>query len=105
MQRYIRGIDRHDKELARSAFWPDARINMGSEPNGREDYINREEAALAAYGSHQHHITGQTVDLQGNTAHVETYVFFFALPRDSSGGAVSPDRAGPRQSGREDSGR
>ncbi|MEJ0039702.1 MAG: nuclear transport factor 2 family protein [Gammaproteobacteria bacterium] len=81
LQRYIRGIDRHDKDLARSAFWPDARINLGT-PLGRDEYVDHEEAALAAYASHQHHITGQTVDLQGNTAHVESYVFFFALPRD-----------------------
>ncbi|MEJ1963708.1 MAG: nuclear transport factor 2 family protein [Gammaproteobacteria bacterium] len=87
LQRYIRGIDRHDKDLARSAFWPEARINLGT-ALGRDEYIDHEEAALAAYASHQHHITGQTVDLQGNTAHVESYVFFFALPRDRHTDAV-----------------
>ncbi len=82
LQRYIRGIDRHDKDLVRSAFWPDARINLGA-PSSREEYVDREEAALAAYAHHQHHITGQTIDIQGSTAHVESYVWFIAVPRDT----------------------
>lgn len=94
LQRYIRGIDRHDKELARSAFWPDARINLGS-PMGREKYVDHEESALAGYAAHQHHITGQTVDIEGNTAHVESYVFFIAVPRNQS-----RDAAGPASPGR-----
>jgi hypothetical protein len=100
LQRYIRGIDRHDKELVRSAFWPEARINLGT-PNNREEYVDREEAALAAYAHHQHHVTGQTFDIQGNTAHVESYVWFIAVPRDTSkdtpGTAATPGR--PRLSG------
>ncbi len=82
LQRYIRGIDRHDKALARSAFWPDARINMGSTPQRLDEYVNHEEGVLATYLSHQHHITGQTVEIKGNTAHVESYVLFLALPHN-----------------------
>jgi len=95
LQRYIRGIDRHDKDLARSAFWPEARINLGT-PSGRDEYVDHEEAALAGYAAHQHHITGQTVEIDGNTAHVESYVFFIAVPRDRSKdteGPASPGRA------------
>ena len=94
LQRYIRGIDRHDKELVRSTFWPEARINLGT-PNGREEYVDREEAALAAYAQHQHHVTGQTIDIQGNTAHVESYVWFIAVPRDTG-----KDTPGPATPGR-----
>jgi hypothetical protein len=107
LQRYIRGIDRHDKELVRSVFWPEARIDLGT-PEGRDEYVDREEAALATYASHQHHVTGQTVDLQGNTAHVESYVFFFALPRDTSGdvkGPATPGHANPNEKTRLGSGR
>jgi hypothetical protein len=92
LQRYIRAIDRHDKELARSAFWPEARINLGT-PASRDEYVEHEEAALAAYASHQHHITGQTIDIHGNTAHVESYVFFIAVPRDAS--KDTPGRSTP----------
>jgi hypothetical protein len=95
LQQYIRGIDRHDKELVRDAFWPEARINLGS-PNNREEYVDREEAALAAYAHHQHHVTGQTIEIQGNTAHVESYVWFIAVPRDTGkdtpGPAATPGR-------------
>jgi hypothetical protein len=107
LQRYIRGIDRHDKDLARSAFWPEARINLGT-PAGRDEYVDHEEAALAKYASHQHHITGQTFDIQGNTAHVESYVFFFALPRDSSTderGRATPGHAKVSEKTRVGSGR
>lgn len=83
LQRYIRGIDRHDKDLARSAFWPDARINMGaSGPQALDEYVSHEEGLLATYLAHQHHITGQTVEIKGNTAHVESYVLFLALPHN-----------------------
>jgi hypothetical protein len=82
LQKYIRGIDRHDKDLARSAFWPEARINMGGEPQALDEYVNDEEGLLATYLAHQHHITGQTVEIQGNTAHVESYVLFLALPHN-----------------------
>lgn len=83
LQKYIRGIDRHDKDLARSAFWPDGRINMGgSGPQAVDEYVNHEERLLATYLSHQHHITGQTVEIRGNTAHVESYVLFLALPHN-----------------------
>jgi len=53
--------------------------------------VDREEAALAAYAHHQHHITGQTIDIQGTTAHVESYVWFIAVPRDTR-----KDTPGPR---------
>lgn len=93
LQRYIRGIDRHDKELVRSVFWPEAKIDLGT-PMGREEYVDREEASLATYAAHQHHITGQTFDIQGNRAHVESYVFFIAVPRDTSGDTVGPATPG-----------
>lgn len=96
LQRYIRGIDRHDKDLVRSTFWPEARINLGT-PRNLEEYVQQEEAALAAYAAHQHHVTGQTIDIEGNTAHVESYVFFLAVPRDTGkdtpGETTTPGRA------------
>jgi hypothetical protein len=93
--RYVRGADRHDKDLARSAFWPDATISYG-EPMGRDAFIDWNERALSDYAAHQHHVTGQTVDFDGDTAHVESYVLYFLVPRDRTvdePGTATPGRA------------
>lgn len=92
--RYARGADRHDKELARSAFWPEATISYG-EPMGRDAFVDWQERALSDYAAHQHHITGQTVEFDGDTAHVESYVLYFLVPRDRTAdvaGAATPGR-------------
>lgn len=92
--RYVRGADRHDKELARSAFWPDATISYG-EPMGRDEFVDWQERALSDYAAHQHHVTGQTVDFDGDTAHVESYVLYFLVPRDRTAdvaGTATPGR-------------
>ncbi|MEJ1962277.1 MAG: nuclear transport factor 2 family protein [Gammaproteobacteria bacterium] len=95
MKRYTRGADRHDKDLVRGAFWPEATISI-DKPMTVDEYVDSEERLLATYAAHQHHITGQTIDIQGNTAHVESYVIYFLVPRDSRGdtpGTATPGHA------------
>lgn len=95
MKRYTRGADRHDRDLVRSAFWPEATISI-DKPMTLDEYVDSEERQLATYAAHQHHITGQTIDIEGNTAHVESYVIYFLVPRDGRGdtqGAATPGRA------------
>jgi hypothetical protein len=92
-KRYTRGADRHDKELARSAFWPEATISLGT-PMGRDEYIDWEERQLAGYAAHQHHVTGQTIEIDGDTAHVESYVIYFLVPRDRTADVVGPASLG-----------
>lgn len=92
-KRYTRGADRHDKDLVRSAFWPDATISHG-EPMSRDEFISQWLKELAGYAAHQHHITGQTVDIDGNTAHVESYVIYFLVPRDTSADKFGPASPG-----------
>jgi hypothetical protein len=93
--RYTRGADRHDKELVRSAFWPEATVSYGK-PMPVDEFVTWDENRLAAYAVHQHHITGQTVEIDGNTAHVESYVISFLVPRDKQKdgvGDATPGRA------------
>jgi hypothetical protein len=92
-KRYTRGADRHDKELVRSAFWPEATVSFGT-PMPLEEYVDWEESALTGYAAHQHHITGQTVEVASDTAHVESYVVYFLVPRDRSADAVGPATLG-----------
>lgn len=74
MLRYARGMDRHDTEMAVQAYHPDATDDHGpyiGEPAGVIAYANDlRERHLTA---HHTYITNQTIDLDGDTAHVETY--------------------------------
>jgi hypothetical protein len=93
MKRYTRGADRHDKDLVRSAFWPEATISV-DKPMTLDEYVDSEERFLSTYAAHQHHITGQTIDIQGDTAHVESYTIQFLVPRDSHADARGPATPG-----------
>lgn len=75
--RLARGMDRHDVELARSAFHEDSRDDHGvfiGSGHGSIDWMN--DFHDSALRSHQHYLATQTIDLDltGNEAHVETYV-------------------------------
>lgn len=86
LKRYTRGADRHDVELIKSAFWPDASISYGK-PISVEEFAKWGNSLHAAkYVQNQHHITGQTVDIQGNIAHVESYVIYFLLSGEHTTG-------------------
>lgn len=79
LKRYARGTDRHDADLIRSAFWPDAKVSYGA-PTSVEEFVKWGiEGHARAYEQNQHHITGQTVEIDGNVAHVESYVVYFLL--------------------------
>lgn len=78
--RSVRGLDRYDAELGKSAFWPDASDDHGTVVGRAHDYIaGRSNTVWKAV---QHNLMNQTIDLDGDTAHVETY--FMALIRPLS---------------------
>ncbi len=90
-----RGADRHDKGSGpQRAFWPEATVSY-EKPLKLDEFVSWDESRLAGYAAHQHRITGQTIDIDGNTAHVESYVITFLVPRDRSA-----DGAGPATPGR-----
>ncbi len=79
LARYARGTDRHDAELIRSAFWPDAKVSYGRPVNLDEFVQWGIEAHAKNYEQNAHHITAQNVEIDGNVAHVESYVVYFLL--------------------------
>ncbi|MEJ1962276.1 MAG: nuclear transport factor 2 family protein [Gammaproteobacteria bacterium] len=93
--KYTRGLDRHEADLARDAFWPDAVITYGNviPANDIGTWANSVHSKRAA---HQHHVTGLTLDVAGNTAHEEGYILFTAdVQRDTrfdTNGVPSPGR-------------
>lgn len=79
--RYTRGIDRHDDALLLSAYHPDAKDDHGAfigSPEGFVEHANRVHGQN--WVCHQHFVTNQVIDLDGGTAHCESY-FLAVLKR------------------------
>lgn len=89
--RYMRGFDRNDVELLRSAFWPDVQINYGAQSNSLNDFLakhlNRHTGELASWG---HLLTNVSIEVSGDVAHVEAYVtgLFNPIKSDFAQGAT-----------------
>lgn len=82
--RYTRGIDRHDDDLMASAYHPGATDDHGEyigDAAGFIPYAHRVHSTN--WNIHQHFIMNQTIDLDGDAAHVETY--FLACLRRKTG--------------------
>jgi hypothetical protein len=83
IHRYTRGMDRHDKELALSAYHPDAIDDHGLYCGLAKDFIDwacwfhdRNQTL------HHHYVTNHSVELDGDTAHAETYWLFVGVNKD-----------------------
>lgn len=85
--RYSRGADRHDKELMRAAFHPDARVDIGayvgSADGAIEWALHPDNFHHRLLSSHQHAISNISIDLDGDTAHTESYLFFAGRFKES----------------------
>jgi hypothetical protein len=82
LHRYSRGFDRGDMEMAKSAYWPDAlddhHIYCGL-AHPMCDFFD--ELINDRYESTQHHITNTRIEIDGDTAHAESYCFAVATKR------------------------
>lgn len=80
LHRYARGVDRFDRELILSAFHSDAVDEHGKFVGTPEEFV---DWALHLHGtaqlSHQHCLLNHWCDLDGDTAHAETYFMFTAM--------------------------
>jgi hypothetical protein len=73
--RYTRGVDRLDAELFRSAYHPDAVDDHGVFAAPVEEFLDWAFAGhLKNHRGTNHYITNHTCELDGDTAHTETYV-------------------------------
>lgn len=76
--RYSRGIDRFDQELMASAYHPEAWDDHGTKSAPAAEFC----AWTIGFHSriqtgHQHFISNHSVELDGDTAHTETYFHFW----------------------------
>ena len=74
--RFTRGFDRQDEDLIRSVFWPDAYVGYGRmhPPLLRDDFIAHHLPLHTPVLSYAHHISSQTIEIEGDVAHVESYI-------------------------------
>ncbi len=97
--RYTRGLDRHDWDLLNSAYHPGAKDDHGpyiGDAVGFVDYLRRaRQDPDRKWNTQQHYIMNQTIDLDGDTAHAETY--YIATMRRKTG---IVDNAGGRYADR-----
>jgi hypothetical protein len=84
VHRYTRGMDRLDRELARSAYHDDAIDDHGGFVAGVEDFLDWAFEYHAKQIRHQHYVSNHSVELDGDTAHAETYYTFVGTDRDET---------------------
>jgi len=81
--RHSRGCDRHDLDLVCSAYHGDAVDEHGTTTNRGPEYGLWANASHASTSqAHTHNITTHTCEIDGDTAHAESYVIVVLLGRD-----------------------
>ena len=75
VHRYSRGLDRHDDAMVASCYWDDAIDEHGPFTGSPQEFIAwANDLHSTSFRGHQHHITTQTVEIDGDTAHAESYI-------------------------------
>jgi hypothetical protein len=82
--RYTRGVDRLDEDLIRSAFHPDAIDFHGSVNGTVEEFLAAWLPRQDLREVSQHYITNINIDLDADTAHVESYFVFYGKLKTES---------------------
>ena len=81
--RYIRGVDRMDEELIRSAFWPDATNTHGPISGSVEDFIGGWYPAQGSRDVSFHMVSNQQVELDPARAEAHAEAYFMAAIRQT----------------------
>ena len=85
LTRFSRGMDRLDRDLFLSAFHADATIAAGSFVGGPVDlWVWSSAMHEAGQVATHHNLLNVTCDVNGDTAHTETYYLFVGRNRDES---------------------
>lgn len=81
--RHSRGQDRHDVEMLTSAYHKDARDEHGVIVNKASDYAKWVNALHdSLFCLHTHNICTHNCEIEGDTAHCESYVLFGLLTKE-----------------------
>ena len=83
--RYTRGMDRFDKDLVLSAYHPDAIDHHGAFCGSPTEFWEHYRHWHETYNlAHHHSISNSSIELDGDTAHTETYWLFESVNVDES---------------------
>ena len=75
--RYCRGMDRFDRDIIRSAYHPDGMDDHGEYVGGVEGFIDHYFAYHTHYQTKtMHNLGNHSCEIDGDTAHCETYWTF-----------------------------
>ena len=88
IHRYCRGVDRLDEELLRSAYHPDATDDHGIFRGSVDEFVAWAFGVhRTRHRGHHHYVTNHVSDVDGDTAHSETY--FMMVGQNVSGTPVT----------------
>jgi hypothetical protein len=87
-----RAMDRHDSQLWRQAWHPDATDDHGGWIGPASEFIDKSLLRVPRWRKHYHNLLNQTIDLDGDVAHVETYFFAVLLHLDDDESDFSAGR-------------
>jgi SnoaL-like domain len=91
--REVRGRDRQDVDLIASCYWPDGFDEHGPTITPAPDYPERANWGHAKFFSAtSHNITNHSCEIDGDTAHAETYVVGGLLSLDGQSCKIAPGR-------------
>jgi hypothetical protein len=82
MTRYARGVDRRDRDLLRSAYHDGAIDDHVGFVGEVDDFIDWAFAYHGTQTRYQHYLLNHTADVDGDTAHAETYYLFVGTDRE-----------------------
>jgi len=93
IHRESRGRDRQDVDLIAACWWPEGIDEHGPIIMTAPDYPARANAGHARFFSAtMHNLTTHTCEIEGNTAHSETYVIGTMLSPDKQSMKIAPGR-------------
>lgn len=76
---YGRGLDRLDPALIRNAYHPDAVDEHGPFVGGVDAFVPFAIDIEASFVATHHGITSHNCEIDGDTAHAESYVYFYVV--------------------------
>lgn len=83
--RYTRGIDRMDSDLVTSCYWPGAYDDHGAFQGTAEEFVKWVREVLSYFDATMHFIGNQLVEVDGDTAHAESYCVAYHRRRARDG--------------------
>jgi hypothetical protein len=74
IHRYARGIDRANADILKSTCWPDAELDYGTYQGPAHPFCDALSQGLKRFFNTQHQVSKMIIEIDGDSANVETYL-------------------------------